>query len=416
MMINFWFFAIIFGALFLLGKAVWQDFESFAPWKQWLKKLCTGRWKWFRSFPALKQTYIIVAGAIGLALLVLFVVLYLQIITIPFNPSKLDGSELRNLAIAFIGTITGIGALFGVYLAILKSETTERQTYTEEQGLITDRLNKATEGLGKKDGDNPLIEVRLGALYALERIAKDSERDHIRIMKIFCAYIRHNSPLKSKNAKPKKLREDIQAALTIIGRRDVWNDAIKRLDNEHLEGFYIDLSNCDLYGAQLSKVEMSWANFSGTNLENATISWATLDHARFENTNLTNTSLHETSLQNTFFNETNMSDAFLAIINIKDARIYNTNMSRANLSSVNMGIKWTAYINMHDAMTSYAYAYKGDFSTYTNLTQKQLNVMFCGIGVKIPSKLKRPKHWPKDKLLYKEFESARIKWRDKDTK
>lgn len=54
---------------------------------------------------------------------------------------------------------------------------------------------------GKIDYKQPLfeeitvenIEVRLGALYALERISQDSERDNIQIMEIICAYLRENS-------------------------------------------------------------------------------------------------------------------------------------------------------------------------------------------------------------------------------
>ena len=50
------------------------------------------------------------------------------------------------------------------------------------QGHITDRFTKAIEQLGKLNGDHPSIEVRLGAIYALERIAIDSPRDHWTIM------------------------------------------------------------------------------------------------------------------------------------------------------------------------------------------------------------------------------------------
>ena len=77
----------------------------------------------------------------------------------------------------------------------------ERQTTAAEQGLITERITKAIEQLGAektvyKDGQantEPNLEVRLGALYALERIAQDSERDHIPIMETLCAYIRENA-------------------------------------------------------------------------------------------------------------------------------------------------------------------------------------------------------------------------------
>jgi hypothetical protein len=45
----------------------------------------------------------------------------------------------------------------------------------------------------------PNIEVRIGAILSLERIAQDSTkhdkgRDHVRVMEILCAYIRENAP------------------------------------------------------------------------------------------------------------------------------------------------------------------------------------------------------------------------------
>ncbi len=40
----------------------------------------------------------------------------------------------------------------------------------------------------------PNVQVRLGAIQALERIAQDSDRDHIRGTEIPCAYLRENAP------------------------------------------------------------------------------------------------------------------------------------------------------------------------------------------------------------------------------
>ena len=44
----------------------------------------------------------------------------------------------------------------------------------------------------------PNLEVRIGVIYALERIAQDSGQDHTHIMAVLCAYIRNNTPLGSK--------------------------------------------------------------------------------------------------------------------------------------------------------------------------------------------------------------------------
>ncbi|WP_244641178.1 hypothetical protein, partial [Allosediminivita pacifica] len=127
-----------------------------------------------------------------------------------FNPSVQDG-DLRWHALAFVGLITSLGALISAPLALIRVWTTERQTRTAEQGHMTDRISKAVEQLGTEktvkvieEGESvektlPNIEVRIGGLLSLERIAQDSVtydrgRDHVRVMEILCAYVRENAP------------------------------------------------------------------------------------------------------------------------------------------------------------------------------------------------------------------------------
>ncbi len=104
-----------------------------------------------------------------------------------------------------------LGAPFVIWGTWLKYQTVRYQ----KEGHITDRINKAVEQLGAektvkvraKDDDGkditieetrPNIEVRIGAILSLERIAQDSTihdkgRDHVRVMEILCAYVRENS-------------------------------------------------------------------------------------------------------------------------------------------------------------------------------------------------------------------------------
>ena len=79
-----------------------------------------------------------------------------------------------------------------------------------EQGHITDRFTKAIEQLGKLDGERPNIEVRLGAIYALERIAIDSPRDQWTIMEILTAYVRQNAPPPTRTALTSKTKSPAQ--------------------------------------------------------------------------------------------------------------------------------------------------------------------------------------------------------------
>src|SRR5262245_35597990 len=59
-----------------------------------------------------------------------------------------------------------------------------------QQGQITERFTKAIEQLGDKER----LMVRLGGIYALERIAKDSASDHWSVMEVLTAFVREQAP------------------------------------------------------------------------------------------------------------------------------------------------------------------------------------------------------------------------------
>ncbi len=356
--------------LFILAYMVenkfwkWKFDKSFSSWRalilQKLSSLGTKK-------PPLKTTYIIFATIIGFALFILFIALYYQLFNIILGKAKTTISTIdSNFALAFLGTVSGGVAIFTGYMAILRSGTNERETRTAEEGLITDRLNKATEGLGKKDGDNPVIEVRLGALYALERIAQDSLRDHVQIMEILCAYIRHNSPLKNDN---KSVREDIQAALTIIGRRGNGEEGKERLKQEYTQSYRIDLSGCNLRSASLDDANLNRAILYRTNMTYATLIGTQLVGVRFSYTNLTHSGMNGTNL---------------------------------------------AYTDFENAITTLAMVLNCSLSE-SNIDKKQLDQMFCAKNVDIPSQLKsRPRHWPKVKLSEDDFMEKYWEWREKN--
>ena len=60
---------------------------------------------------------------------------------------------------------------------------TNKTTALTLQGQVTDRYTKAVEQLGSKE-----IDVRIGGIYALERIARDSARDHPTVMEVLVAF------------------------------------------------------------------------------------------------------------------------------------------------------------------------------------------------------------------------------------
>ncbi len=383
-MINFWVVIVVLGVVCMVGKAIWQDSKTFAPWvkPQWQKVLVL-----WREATFLKKIYIILVPIVGFVFLILLLNLYSIIFLLEWKDRTTPTSaNIQNFTFNLLGIIiSGTGTLFGVYWTVRQAneskrqnDVTQRQAHTTEQWQITDRISKATEALGKNNNDgNPLVEPRLGALYALERIAKDSIRDHVGIMEILCAYIRYNSPDMDNGLRPPPLREDIQAALIIIGRRENWPEGTKRLDIEKQQKYTIKLNNCDLHGARLSGANLSGAEFMSGDQ----------NHVFFDNANL----------RGALFYDTHMHGALIC----------NSDISDASFSGA----------NMKHVITEWAYAKKCDISCAENLTQEQLNQMFLGKDVELPKGLNHPQEktkYYKDYDTDEDFFAAYKKWLDEE--
>ena len=75
--------------------------------------------------------------------------------------------------------------------------TVTRICLLPQQGLLHERYQKGAEMLGSE-----LLSVRLGGIYALQRLAENHPGQyHIQIMHLFCAFVRHPTTDASVQAK-----------------------------------------------------------------------------------------------------------------------------------------------------------------------------------------------------------------------
>src|SRR5215203_5590229 len=152
-----------------------------------------------------------------------------------------SSSPSATLTGATVGAVVGLVAvLIGQVLQQRRHSQTLQETQRRhsedlrqaEQGQITERFTRAIDQLGSEK-----LEIRLGGIYALERIAKDSsEKDYSTVMEVLTAYVRQNSSTPSKETNEttdlkeprkdlrkedprKELRADIKAVLVVVGRR-----------------------------------------------------------------------------------------------------------------------------------------------------------------------------------------------------
>lgn len=184
-----------------------------------------------------------------------------------------------------------------------------------EQGQITERFTRAIEQLGAThDGKSKNLELRLGGIYALERIARESEEDHWSIMEVLIAYVRAHTPWEETERQQAEAKEaaslkdpnqalikytgpspepDVQAVLTVLGRRSRYfgNGEVTPLDlaQTNLEG-------ANLGGAHLEGANLRQANLERTNPQQANLVGADLWKANLQRANLKGADLEGVSL------------------------------------------------------------------------------------------------------------------------
>ena len=188
----------------------------------------------------------------------------------------------------------------------------QEQAGIAQKSLLNERYQKGAEMLG-----DDTLSVRLGGIYALERLAAEHpEQYHVQVMKLLCAFARHPTEdedyqrkLAEHNADPHNLpspREDVMAAIEAIGSRD---DA--RVEIEKNQDFRLNLMGVDLSHAQIGD-----KNLSGAMLNRA---------------NLTGTNIFSVNLSNAFLLRTIMKDARLNNVDFTDARAQGVDLTNARV-------------------------------------------------------------------------------------
>ncbi len=223
-----------------------------------------------------------------------------------------------------------------------RADQWQRRTYElTEQGQVTDRYTKAIEQLG-----SATVDVTIGGIYALERIARDSPRDHPTVMEVLAACIREHSREPSLRSAPvvgtpePVTRPDIQAAVTVIGRRDAAHD----LRQINLRGVYLPLA--DLYEADLTGADLTGADLTGASLAHADLGPSDLTHAgltlarpipaKLAHANLTSADLYEADLTRADLTGADLTNADLTGAKLPRAHLTHANLARAQLIAANL--------------------------------------------------------------------------------
>jgi hypothetical protein len=203
---------------------------------------------------------------------------------------------------------------------------TWRQVHISREGQITERFTRAVDQLGSQN-----VDVRIGGIYALERIANNSPADRAAIQYLLGAFVRNNAswavdaaggPEHPTATVDKHLSwmtvraPDIQAAVGILGRLPTSADA---------KTLY--LSRTDLRGVQLAG-----AKLTGIQMRHANLARGFLRGANLDGSDLTDTDLRQATLQSASLAKTTLIHAYLQGADLRGANLSGAVLDNAVLS------------------------------------------------------------------------------------
>jgi hypothetical protein len=221
--------------------------------------------------------------------------------------------------------LQGIGGLLFLATALFtwwQLQIGRGQLQIGRESQITEQFNTAIDHLG-----NDKVDVELGGIYALERIAIISERERGPIVEVLTAYVRQHAPrpaVLDEAPDPATLKAptaDVQAAMIVLARRAAGEE----------RGADLDLSCVDLRRLHLAAPKVEVAQLQRVNLQEALLQACNLQAANLANADLWRADLRWSSLKSA-----NLQKAYLQEADLRDTELQGADLSGADLEGIKL--------------------------------------------------------------------------------
>ncbi|KAB8185289.1 hypothetical protein FH610_010810 [Microbispora catharanthi] len=243
-------------------------------------------------------------------------------------------AAVNGIRIALLQGVGGLVLLIGAYL-------TWRQLQLSRHGQATESFAAAITHLG-----DPNLDVRLGGIYALERISRSSSADRRSISEILSSFVGNRSRDPQRGAGHARqasrppgndvnlsLRApDIHAALTVLGRRAPIRGQVLFLDR-------LVLPKANLASVRLRDADLHFSDLTEASLIGADLTRADLTGVRLTRTNLIDAVLYQSDLR----------DAVLTGVIAEGVDLRGTDLTRADLRNANLRGARMDYTDLREA-------------------------------------------------------------------
>ena len=282
-----------------------------------------------------------------------------------------SGTTVRNIGLVIASVIAILLAFWRSRVAGRQADAAQRQSETAQGSLMNERYQKGAEMLG-----SDVLAVRLGGIYALQRLAQERDEYHVPIIRLFCAFVCNPTETEDDgsavtnggNDRSRPPRPDVVALMEAIATRAVERATLKQ-DN----GYFLDFRNANLIGLDLSgigNVDLSWSRLTGANLSHiwlppkTNFSWVREAYGA----NLSQARLNRVNFEFCNFWGIDFSDSLLVGANLQCADLRKATLVNATLANADL-----SETEFRDANLSGTKFSLDDHPPARGLTQNQLD-------------------------------------------
>jgi hypothetical protein len=293
--------------------------------------------------PSTRRSWAVASLAAAVIVLILVIWLLPSFIVahdVPASGQKASLTDVQRVAAIATSRQELLWAAGGLIAVITLAFTWQRDRVARERADLDRDANfttRYTEAIKQLSDEN--LAVRLGGVYALERIAADSVRDRQTILDVLAAYLRAQPSMDPTEPIPLP-PEDVAAAAVVLGRITQLSPPRHAIRLPALSLPLVDLRGANLNEAEFGRAFLEQANLSGANLRSASLVGANLGHADLAGAVMRSANLMKASLirdlNRAFFTDADLSRASLRSVFARGARLQGATLTDADLTGADL--------------------------------------------------------------------------------
>jgi Pentapeptide repeats (8 copies) len=220
--------------------------------------------------------------------------------------------------------------------ALDSAEQGRHELAVARDGQIAELFTRAIDQLG-----DDKLDIQLGGIYALERIARDSEPDRTTITRILAAFVRTHAPWPPRypSSPTTHLPDRGEAPLRWLRDRapavDAALAALVRLP-EPRDEHEMHLPLTDMHGAYLMDKRLPGALFRYSNLAGSVMDRVNLERGELQEVDLRQARLSGAHLAKARLRKANLEGALLIGADLRDAELNDANLAAADLRGADL--------------------------------------------------------------------------------